>query len=101
MAIEATVVGSYPIPRWLYGDDSKGTLRDAISVVLHTQELAGIDIVSEGELNRFGPSHPETNGMIDYFVSRLSSVRIKYSAGDLEAFPTDSGMPFRAAPAES
>ncbi len=99
MAIETTVVGSYPIPRWLYGDDSTGTLRDAISVVLHTQELAGIDIVSDGELNRFDPSHPETNGMIDYFVSRLSGVRTRYSVSDLEAFQTDTGMAFRAAPA--
>ena len=38
-------------------------------VVLKTQELAGIDVVADGELKRFDPSHPETNGMIDYFVT--------------------------------
>ncbi len=99
MGIQTTVVGSYPIPRWLYGDSSKGTLRDAVSVVLHTQELAGIDVVADGELNRFDPSHPETNGMIDYFVSQFSGVHTKYSVSDMDAFKADSGMSFRTAPA--
>ncbi|MBI1357342.1 MAG: methionine synthase [Acidobacteria bacterium] len=99
MSIQTTVVGSYPIPRWLYGDSSKTTLRDAIAVVLKTQELAGIDLVADGELNRFDPSHPETNGMIDYFVSRFSGVKTKYSVSDLDAFKAEAGMSFRAAPA--
>ena len=92
-------MGSYPVPRWLYGDTSRTTLRDAIAVVLKTQELAGIDLVADGELNRFRPSHPETNGMIDYFVSRLSGVKTRYSISDIEAFRADQGMSFRSAPA--
>ena len=99
MGIQTTVVGSYPIPRWLYGDTSKGTLRDAVSVVLHTQEIAGIDVVADGELNRFDPSHPETNGMIDYFVGQFSGVRTRYSVTDIEKFRADQGMAFRTAPA--
>lgn len=99
MGIQTTVVGSYPIPRWLYGDTSRGTLRDAVSVVIHTQELAGIDVVADGELNRFDPSHPETNGMIDYFVSKFSGVDTQYSVSDMDAFRADSGMAFRVAPA--
>jgi 5-methyltetrahydropteroyltriglutamate--homocysteine methyltransferase len=99
MKIQTTVVGSYPIPRWLYGDTSRTTLRDAIAVVLKTQEMAGIDLVADGELNRFDPSHPETNGMIDYFVSRLSGVKTRYSISDIEAFRRDEGMTFRSAPA--
>ena len=99
MSIQTTVVGSYPIPRWLYGDSSKTTLRDAVAVVLKTQELAGIDLVADGELNRFDPSHPETNGMIDYFVSRMSGIKTRYSITDIEAFRADQGMSFRAAPA--
>ncbi len=99
MSIQTTVVGSYPIPRWLYGDSSRTTLRDAIAVVLKTQELAGIDLVADGELNRFDPSHPETNGMIDYFVSRMSGVKTRYSISDIEAFRADEAMGFRAAPA--
>ena len=74
MPIRTTVVGSYPVPHWLLGDTSRGTLRDAIMVVLKTQELAGIDVIADGELNRFDPSHPETNGMIDYFVSRMDGI---------------------------
>jgi 5-methyltetrahydropteroyltriglutamate--homocysteine methyltransferase len=99
MGIQTTVVGSYPIPRWLYGDSSRGTLRDAVSVVLHTQERAGIDVVADGELNRFDPSHPETNGMIDYFVSQFSGVRTRYSVSDIDLFQSVQGMAFRIAPA--
>jgi len=99
MPIQTTVVGSYPVPRWLYGDESKGTLRDAIAVVLKTQELAGIDLVADGELSRFDPSHPETNGMIDYFVGSMSGIKTQYSISDIDAFRADAGMDFRAAPA--
>ena len=99
MPIQTTVVGSYPTPRWLYGDTSRGTLRDAIMVVLKTQELAGIDVVADGELNRFNPSHPETNGMIDYFVSRMDGVRTRFSITDIEKFRADQGVAYRAEPA--
>ena len=99
MHIQTTVVGSYPIPRWLYGDASRVTLRDAIMVVLKTQELAGIDVVADGELNRFDPSHPETNGMIDYFVSRMDGIRTQYSITDIAKFRADAGMAYRTDPA--
>ena len=66
--IKTKVVGSYPVPAWLAANPSKPALRDAIMVVLKTQELAGIDLISDGELSRFDVSHPETNGMIDYFI---------------------------------
>jgi 5-methyltetrahydropteroyltriglutamate--homocysteine methyltransferase len=99
MRIRTTVVGSYPVPQWLYNNTSRGALRDAVMVVLKTQELAGLDVVADGELNRFDPSHPETNGMIDYFTSRMSGVRTRYSVSDLEAFRSDAGMSFRKAPA--
>jgi 5-methyltetrahydropteroyltriglutamate--homocysteine methyltransferase len=97
MAIRTTVVGSYPVPRWL--DSSRITLRDAIMVVLKTQELAGIDVVADGELNRFDASHPETNGMIDYFVSRMDGIATRFSIRDLEKFRADSGLAYRADPA--
>ena len=99
MALKTTVVGSYPTPQWLYGDTSQQTLRDAVAVVLHTQERLGIDVVADGELNRFDPSHPETNGMIDYFVSQFSGVRTRYSISDIDLFRSDEGMAFRTAPA--
>src|SRR5712671_8182403 len=60
--VRTTVVGSYPVPSWLVGNTSRLVLRDAVMAVLKTQELAGIDLVTDGELMRFDPSHPETNG---------------------------------------
>lgn len=99
MPIRTTVVGSYPIPDWLRNDASRTTLRDAILVVLKTQELAGIDVVADGELNRFDPSHPETNGMIDYFVSRMSGIQTRFSLDDIEAFRADAGLAYRTDPA--
>ena len=99
MGIQTTVVGSYPVPHWLLGDTSRVTLRDAILVVLKTQELAGIDVIADGELNRFDPSHPETNGMIDYFVSRMSGIRTRFSVTDIETFRADRGLDYRSDPA--
>ncbi len=68
-------------------------------VVLKTQELAGIDVVADGELNRFDPSHPETNGMIDYFVTKLDGIRTRFSVSDLAAFRADAGLTYRTDPA--
>ena len=99
MAILTTVVGSYPTPQWLFGNTSRGALRDAIMVVLKTQELAGIDVVADGELNRFDPSHPETNGMIDYFISRMSGIRTKFSISDIDEFRADTQLKYRTDPA--
>jgi 5-methyltetrahydropteroyltriglutamate--homocysteine methyltransferase len=99
MPILTTVVGSYPIPHWLLGDTSRVTLRDAIMVVLKTQELAGIDVVADGELNRFDPGHPETNGMIDYFVSKMEGIRARYSISDIRKFREDAGLAYRTEPA--
>jgi 5-methyltetrahydropteroyltriglutamate--homocysteine methyltransferase len=99
MPIRTTVVGSYPVPHWLLGDASRVTLRDAILVVLKTQELAGIDVLADGELNRFDPSHPETNGMIDYFVSRMDGVSTRFSITDIQRFRADAGLAYRTEPA--
>jgi 5-methyltetrahydropteroyltriglutamate--homocysteine methyltransferase len=97
--ILTTVVGSYPVPAWLVGNTSRVVLRDAVMAVLKTQELAGLDVISDGELQRFDPSHPETNGMIDYFVSRMEGIRTKFSRSDLEKFRSDGGLNYRMTPA--
>lgn len=99
MGIKTTVVGSYPVPHWLLGDTSRVTLRDAVLVVLKTQELAGLDVISDGELNRFDPSHPETNGMIDYFVSRMSGIHTRFSVTDIDTFRSDPSLGYRSDPA--
>jgi 5-methyltetrahydropteroyltriglutamate--homocysteine methyltransferase len=98
-AIRTTVVGSYPIPSWLAASPSTPTLRDAILVVVRTQELAGIDVVSDGELSRFDVNHPETNGMIEYFVTPLEGVTTTFSRTEVEQFRALPGMQFRTQPA--
>lgn len=97
--IRTTVVGSYPVPAWLAALPSAVNLRDAVLVVLKTQELAGIDVVSDGELSRFDVGHPDTNGMIDYFVRPLAGVRTALTRGELAEFRAEPGMGFRARPA--
>jgi len=87
--IKTTVVGSYPVPSWLIGNTSRLVLRDAVMAVMKTQELAGLDLVTDGELMRFDPSHPETNGMVDYFVSQMDGVRKHFSLSDFERFRAD------------
>jgi 5-methyltetrahydropteroyltriglutamate--homocysteine methyltransferase len=97
-AIQTTVVGSYPIPAWLAVLPSRVNLRDAVMVVLKTQELAGIDVVTDGELSRFDVSHPETNGMIDYFVHPLAGVRTDLSIAELDEFRQRRELGFRTQP---
>jgi 5-methyltetrahydropteroyltriglutamate--homocysteine methyltransferase len=87
--IKTTVVGSYPVPSWLVGNTSRLVLRDAVMAVMKTQELAGLDLVTDGELMRFDPSHPETNGMVDYFVSQMDGIRRHFSISDFEHFRAD------------
>jgi 5-methyltetrahydropteroyltriglutamate--homocysteine methyltransferase len=91
--ILTTLVGSYPTPQWLLGRPGEQAMRDAATVVLHTQELAGIDLLADGEIYRFNPDHPETNGMIEYFVQPMSGVR-----SDIELFRSQSHLDFRRRP---
>src|SRR6478752_2635935 len=95
-SILTTVVGSYPIPSWLAAAPSTGNLRDAVMVVLKTQELAGIDVVTDGELSRFDINHPETNGMIDYFLRPLEGFDRRLTRAEVDHFRRQPGMEFRA-----
>jgi len=49
MHIKTTVVGSYPVPSWLAGNTSRLVLRDPVMAVLKTQEMAGLDLITDGE----------------------------------------------------
>src|SRR5574341_310157 len=97
--IKTTVVGSYPVPQWLRALGTKESLRDAIMVVLKTQELAGLDTISDGELYRWDINHPETNGMIDYFIRPLSGIELKLDRKRLDKFRQQMGMAYRSEPA--
>lgn len=100
-SISTTVVGSYPIIDWLVAAPSRQALLDATAVVLKTQELAGLDLIADGELYRFDVNHPETNGMIEYFVRPLDNVRADITRDDVRDFRKASGMGFRKQPAAS
>ena len=78
--LPTTVVGSYSVPEWLgrlktdhyQRRISAQHLRDihdvAIKAALKDQELAGLDIVSDGELRR--------DNDIDYLLAKIPGVRI-------------------------
>jgi 5-methyltetrahydropteroyltriglutamate--homocysteine methyltransferase len=94
--IRTTVVGSYPVPSWLVGNTSSQVLRDAVMVVLKTQELAGLDLITDGELSRFDPSHPEANGMVDYFVGQMEGIQQQFPMADLQRFYHDRALGSRS-----
>jgi 5-methyltetrahydropteroyltriglutamate--homocysteine methyltransferase len=78
--LPTTVVGSYSVPEWLerlktdyyrsrISRTHLGEIHDmAIKAALKDQELAGIDIVSDGELRR--------DNDIDYLLARMPGVEI-------------------------
>jgi methionine synthase II (cobalamin-independent) len=66
---------------------ARTVLRDAVMVLLKVQDMAGLDLVTDGELMRFDPNNPETNGMVDYFVSRMSGIRKEFTLSDFDRFP--------------
>ena len=80
--IQTTVVGSYPVPAWLRMYSNRDSLRDAILAIIKTQELAGIDVVADGDLYRWDVNHAETNGMIEYFIRPLEGMTFTEPAGE-------------------
>jgi 5-methyltetrahydropteroyltriglutamate--homocysteine methyltransferase len=97
--IKATVVGSYPVPIWLRVFSTTESLRDAMMAVVKTQELAGIDVVADGELYRWDINHADTNGMIDYFVRPLAGIEPNLSVQQLAAWKQKAEAKYRSQPA--
>jgi 5-methyltetrahydropteroyltriglutamate--homocysteine methyltransferase len=97
--ILTTTVGSYPVPDWLAALPSEQSLVDATRVVFDLQRQAGIDLPTDGELYRFDVNHPDTNGMIDYFVRRLGGIRFNVGRREAAAFRAKADMKFRSKPA--
>src|SRR6185437_12581421 len=93
--ILTTTVGSYPIPDWLAAAPSEQSLVDATRVIFDIQRQAGIDLPTDGELYRFDVNHPDTNGMIDYFVRSMEGVRSRVGRSDHEEFSAKGAMKFR------
>src|SRR6476619_2424649 len=84
--ILTTTVGSYPLPDWLVALPSDQARSDATRVVFNIQRQAGIDLPTDGELYRFDINHPDTNGMIDYFIRPLAGVSTAVGAGAWRRF---------------
>src|SRR5438093_7428250 len=82
--LPTTVVGSYSMPGWLERLKTEYFARRisrheldeihdaAVKAAIKDQEVAGVDIVSDGELRR--------DNMIDYFAMRLPGVEIDYAS---------------------
>ena len=97
--IRTTTVGSYPVPDWLVALPSEQARLDATRVVVDLQRQAGIDLPTDGELYRFDINHPDTNGMIDYFIRPLAGVSANVGAGAWRRFAGLAPMGFRRKPA--
>jgi len=97
--ILTTTVGSYPVPAWLTAAPSDQALVDATRVVFSTQRQLGIDLPTDGELYRFDINHPDTNGMIEYFTSKLSGATAAIGRADTLRYRDKTEMAFRAKPA--
>ncbi|MDD5199683.1 MAG: cobalamin-independent methionine synthase II family protein [Terrimicrobiaceae bacterium] len=98
-SILTTTVGSYPVPDWLAALPSEQAVIDATRVIFQIQRDAGIDLPVDGELYRFDVNHPDTNGMIDYFIRPLAGIRASVGRSDGLAFSALTTMKFRAKPA--
>jgi 5-methyltetrahydropteroyltriglutamate--homocysteine methyltransferase len=94
-SILTTTVGSYPAPDWLAALPSEQARVDATRVVFDTQRQAGIDLPTDGELYRFDVNHPDTNGMIEYFIRPMAGIRSQVGRSDHEAFARVGAMRFR------
>src|SRR5213594_5187544 len=82
--LPTTVVGSYSMPGWLERLKTEFYARRisrhdldeihdmAVKAAIKDQEVAGVDIVSDGELRR--------DNMIDYFAMRLPGVQIDHTS---------------------
>jgi len=97
--IRTTTVGSYSPIDWLAALPSEQAVLDATAVVIGTQRRAGIDLPTDGELYRFDVNHPDTNGMIEYFISRMGGISTAVGLSDARAFRTKEEMSFRRKPA--
>jgi 5-methyltetrahydropteroyltriglutamate--homocysteine methyltransferase len=97
--ILTTTVGSYPVPDWLAALPSEQAVLDATRVVFDTQRQAGIDLPTDGELGRFDINHPDTNGMIEYFIRPMQGITSIVGRSVADEFCRHAPMSFRSKPA--
>ncbi len=99
-AIRTTTVGSWSQIDWLLQSAAgEQAVLDATAVVAGAQRRAGIDLPTDGELYRFDPDHPDTNGMIEYFTRRLGGIDSAVGLGDARRFRERQDFAWRQKPA--
>src|SRR3981081_1109977 len=81
--LPTTMVGNYPNPRWydghafatlpkgefIHDSISKEALEDAIGAIVHDQEAAGLDVISDGKV--YGGDSPYGT-ILYYYLERMS-----------------------------
>ena len=97
--IRTTTVGSWSQLDWLLQAAGEQAVVDATSVVIGTQRRAGIDLPTDGELYRFDPDHPDTNGMIEFFTRRLGGIDSAVGVSDARRFREKQDFAWRRKPA--
>jgi len=97
--IKTTTVGSYSQIDWLMQAGSEQAVLDATAVVINTQRRAGIDLPTDGELYRYDPNHPDTNGMIEFFTRRIGGIDSKIGVTDARHFRAKDDFGWREKPA--
>lgn len=97
--IRTTTVGSYSQLDWLASARGEQAVVDATTVVIAAQRRAGIDLPTDGELYRYDPDHPDTNGMIEWFTSQLGGIDPRVTRSDVARFRALGHMGFRVRPA--
>src|SRR4030095_15308872 len=97
--ILTTTVGSYPVPDGLAALPSEQSLLDATRSVFAIQRQAGIDLPTDGELYRFDVNHPDTNGMIEYFIRPMAGISSIVGRSVTDEFSRHHPMGFRRKPA--
>jgi len=97
--IKTTTVGSYSQIDWLMQAGSEQAVLDATSVVISTQKNAGIDLPTDGELYRYDPNHPDTNGMIEFFTRQIGGIDSKIGITDARNFRARDDFGWRSRPA--
>ena len=85
--LPTTMVGNYPNPRWYDGHGfatlpkgefihdsiSKEAFEDAIGSIVHDQEAAGLDVISDGKV--YGGDSPYGT-ILYYYLERVSGYRL-------------------------
>jgi 5-methyltetrahydropteroyltriglutamate--homocysteine methyltransferase len=61
--------------------------------------MAGVDVVVDGELYRWDVNHPDTNGMIEYFIRPMDGIHTQVTRSEIAEFSRLEGMSFRSEPA--